>query len=178
METGMIVITTILLSICTLPFIFIIGSKLKRENRLKNGLNAAIAEDNGSLSDYTINNNFILGLDSKAKQFYCYKNTKEAESLQKINLHNIKSCEVIKESKRVKNGKSSYDLILKVALEFTSKTDSAKEEFLLYDDDESAQLNGEQLLAATWKNKVMDLLAEDATNPAEERSVKRVLQFA
>ena len=75
METGMIVISTILIVICILPFVLIIGSSKKREKQLKNALDTSISKNNGTLTDYVINNNFVLGLDGNANQIYYYNKT-------------------------------------------------------------------------------------------------------
>ncbi|MFT5437548.1 MAG: hypothetical protein ACI840_002202 [Ulvibacter sp.] len=175
METGMIVTTTILIVICTVPFILIIGSTKKKEKQIKNALKAGVAKNNGTLTDCSININFALGLDSKAKQIYYYKKTPEVEFLQKINLNTVKTCEITKDTKRIRNGKSNYEKICRVALLFTSKKGQVIEQFELFNYDDSSQLSGELALADTWKKKVIDLLA---TNLEEHKIQEAPLEFA
>lgn len=175
MGTGMIVTTTILIVICTLPFILIIGSTKKKEKQLKKALEAAISKNNGTLTDCSINNNFALGLDSSAKQVYYYKKTPETEFLQKIDLNTVKTCEITKETKRIRNGKSNYEEIQRVALLFTSKKDKLVEQFELFNYNDSSQLNGELALADTWKKKVIDLLN---TNLEEHKIQETNVEFA
>jgi hypothetical protein len=175
METGMIVTTTILIVICTVPFILIIGSTKKKEKQIKNALKAGVAKNNGTLTDCSININFALGLDSKAKQIYYYKKTPEVEFLQKINLNTVKTCEITKDTKRIRNGKSNYEKICRVALLFTSKKGQVIEQFELFNYDDSSQLSGELALADTWKKKVIDLLA---TNLEVHKIQEAPLEFA
>jgi hypothetical protein len=175
MGTGMIVTTTILIVICTLPFILIIGSTKKKEKQLKKTLEARVAENNGALSECSINNNFAIGLDSKSKQIYYYKKTPEAEFFQNIDLNTVKTCEITKETKGRRNGKSNYDEIQKVALMFTSKNGKLAEQFELFNYDDSSQLSGELVLADAWKKKVNDLLN---TNLEQHKIKEASLEFA
>ncbi|WP_438711505.1 hypothetical protein ACSTS3_01960 [Aquimarina muelleri] len=178
METGMIVILIILIVICTLPFILINGSTKKKEKQLKKALEISITEDNGILTDYVINYNFALGLDSNAKQIYYYKKTLEAEYLQKINLKNIATCEIKKDTKQIRNGKLNYERIQSIALVFTFKKNNLIDQFKVYDYDDSPQLSGELALADTWKKKVIDLLTKDSTNLKDPKIEKTSLKFA
>lgn len=163
METGMIVISTLLIALCALPFVLISGSTKKREKQLIKNLETKVSNNNGILTDYAINYDFALGIDSAAKQIYYYKKSQETEYFKKVNLNEIKSCEVVKDKKRIKNGKSNYELIQRIALVFTSKQGHVVEQFELYDYDNSSQLNGEIALADSWKQKISDLLAENNT---------------
>lgn len=163
MEMGTIVISTILIVICMLPFVLISGSAKKRKNQLKKALDTSISRNNGTLTDYEIHYNFAIGLDNKNKQIYYYRKTPEIEYHQEVNLKEIISCEVKKDSKRIKNGKSNYELIQRIALVFTSKHGTIIEQFEFFNEDVSTQLNGEIALAATWSQKVSHLLSENIT---------------
>ncbi|QHI36161.1 hypothetical protein IMCC3317_15200 [Kordia antarctica] len=178
METGIVVIVTILIVICTLPFILISGSTKKREKELKKGLETSISDNNGTLTEYVINNNFALGLDSNAQQIYYYKKTPKAEYIQIVNLTYISACEVKKVAKRIGKVKSKYELIQSIALEFTFTKNNAIEEFEFYDYNDTTQLNGELALADTWKKKVIDLLTKDAISLEDSKTQKTALKFA
>lgn len=175
METGMIVTAIVLIVLCTLPFILIIGGAKKKEKQFKNALKASISENNGTLTECSINNNFALGLDSNSMQIYYYKKTPELEFLQKIDLTTIKTCEITKDTKRIRNGKSNYEEIHKIALLFTSKRGKVAEQFELFNYDDSSQLSGELALADTWKKKVNDLLT---TNLEEQEIQEATFQYA
>lgn len=178
METGTIIISTILIVICILPFILISRSTRKKEKQLKKLLESSVSKNNGKLTDYVINNNFALGLDSNAKQIYYYKKTQETEYFQKVNLNEIKSCEVKKNTKRIKEGKSNYELIQRVSLMFTNAEGTIVEQFELYDDDGNSQLNGEIALADNWKQKVGDLLSQNNTILEANKISQSKLDFA
>ena len=178
METGMIVITTILIVICTLPFILLNGSSKKKTKQLKKALEIGVSQNNGTLTDYVIINDFAIGLDSVAKQIYYYKKTPEAVCLQTVDLNKIKTCEVKKETKRLRNKKSNYETIQRIALEFTSIKNNGIEEFEFYDYDDSSQPNGELVLADSWRKKVNDLLNKDSMNLKEPKIEKAPLQYA
>lgn len=103
METGMIVISTLLITICTLPFILVYGSTKKRERLLKKALEALIKKDNGHLTDYVVSNPFALGFDTMTRHIYFYKKNQEETHFQKINLNEVKACEIQKEKKHIKH---------------------------------------------------------------------------
>ncbi|GEQ85808.1 hypothetical protein ULMS_13160 [Patiriisocius marinistellae] len=163
METGMIVIFIILLLVCTLPFILITRNTKKREKQLKAALIAKISKNNGALLEFEINNNAIIGLDNK-NQLYYYSNTQEQEHLQSINLNDVKSCKVVKDTKRVKSGKSEYELAQRIALIFSFQRDGITEKFEIYNNDDSSQLDGEIALAEKWEQKVTALLSKKRTS--------------
>ncbi|WP_142784047.1 hypothetical protein [Changchengzhania lutea] len=178
METGMIVITTTLIVICILPFILLYGSTKKKIKQLKKALENGISRHNGTLTDYVINNDFAIGLDSAAKQIYYYKKTPEGGYLQKVDLNKIKSCEVKKETRRLRNSKSNHETIQRIALEFTSIANNVIEQFEFYDYNDSSQPNGELAQADSWMKKVNDLLTKDSTNLKKPKTKKTSLKFA
>ncbi len=157
MDTGMIMVIAILLIVCITPFVIISSTTKKREKHLKETLQQHIAKNRATLVDYAVHNDFALGLDSLNK-IYCYHKTKDKELFQQIDLNDIKSCEVKKNTNRIKNDSSSYEVVQRVALVFTPRQGSKIEEFELYNEDISSQLNGEIALATTWKKKVSNLL--------------------
>ena len=61
---------------------------------------------------------------------------------------------------------------------FTSTADTIVEQFELYNNDDSSQLNGEIALAAAWKQKVSDLLPENTTILETHKISKATAVFA
>lgn len=157
MDTGMIILTSLLIAVCIIPFVLIGNGTKKREKQLTDTLKDQVFKNRSTLTDYVIHNNYALGIDS-LNHLYYYHKTNEKEQLQEVKINEIKSCEVKKDTTRVKNEKSSYELVQRVALVFTSINGSKIEPIELYNEDESTQLNGEIALANTWKQKVNEIL--------------------
>ncbi|MGJ8666616.1 MAG: hypothetical protein ACSHW7_09640 [Patiriisocius sp.] len=163
METGMIVIAIILVLVCTMPFILIKSNTKKRERQLKKALVNAISKDNGTLSDYVINYNSAIGIDSSNNQIYYYSKAEDSERLQKVNLNDVKFCDVEKVTKRIKSGKSEYESIQRIALVFTSQNNAILDSFEFYNNDDGSLLTEEIALAETWKKKVNEYLQNHRT---------------
>ncbi|MEO9952193.1 MAG: hypothetical protein ABJF08_00320 [Nonlabens sp.] len=157
MNSGMIITIVILLTVCITPFVLINSRTKQKEKHLKKTLQQHILKNRATLVDYVIHNDFALGLDSLNK-IYRYQKTNDKELLQEIDLNYIKSCEVKKDTNRIKNDSSSYEVVQRIALVFTTKNGSKVEQFELYNENKSSQLNGEIALAATWKQKASNLL--------------------
>lgn len=178
METGMIFTTTILITLCMLPFILIYGSTKQKEKQLKNKLLDAITKENGILTDFAINTDFAIGLDRNAERIYFYKATSEKDCIQILNLNKVSACEIKKETKRIRNGKSYYEIIQNIALVFIAANQKVVSEFELYDYDKNSQLNGEIALADIWKKKVIDLLTSSNEISNRQTTEKPLPVFA
>ncbi|WAC02761.1 hypothetical protein N7U66_03575 [Lacinutrix neustonica] len=178
METGMIVISTLLITLCALPFILVYGSTKKKEILLKMGLEALIKKDNGHLTDYVVSYPFALGFDRTTKHIYFYKKNQEEVLFQKVKLNEVKACEVQKEKKHIKNGKQNNEIVQSVALVFTYTKGNTVEQFKLYDFDDSSQPNGEMDLAVAWKQKIEVLLSENVSALVESKTENRPPELA
>ncbi len=172
METGMIIIATVLFAIILVPIILLILSTKKQTRTLYKGLTTAVSQNNGVLSEHKEERNFALGLDAQNKFIYYYKNIKGEEITQFVDLLNVTSCEVEKRTKRVKSDKGNYEIVESVALLFYKAQGHLLDKIELYNDEDSMQLNGELVVAEDYKRKVMALLS-NAMNISEEKKVKQ-----
>ncbi|PQJ32947.1 hypothetical protein BST92_13885 [Nonlabens arenilitoris] len=164
METSMVIISITLIIICILPFLIINGKTKKRAQYLKTIFNNKIQEDKKVLGEYEIHNQFAIGIDSNQGQIcFLFKND-ECELFKKVKLNDISSCEVLKESKQITNGKSSYELIQRVKLIFYNSYHIAIDHFELYNDENSLQVDGEIALAYSWQQKIEHILTERKAN--------------
>lgn len=169
METGMIIIATVLFAIILVPTILLIKNTKKHSKRLLNGLNAAAAQKNGTISEHLEARHFALGLDTQNKALYFFKKTEEDEITQIVDLNSVASCAVEKRTKRIKTDKTGYEIVESVALLFTQAKGHEFEKLELYNDKDNFQLNGELVVAETYKKKVMALLSQ----PAKTLEVKQ-----
>ncbi|GAK90705.1 hypothetical protein JCM19297_2021 [Nonlabens ulvanivorans] len=158
MEKSMLIITITLIILCVLPFLIINGKAKKRANLLKTILETKLQNDSRVLADYEIHNSFALGLDSNYNYLYFYTNNDDTEIVKIVKLNQISTCQVVKDSKRIINGKSSYELIERVRLVFCTSHHIIIDYFELYNDEVSSQLDGEIALAHNWKQKLDELL--------------------
>lgn len=178
METGMIIISTLLIGLCALPFVLLLNSAKRKAKQIKKGIKKAIAKDNGKLTDYVIHNNFAIGLDGLAKHVYFYKKTTDEDYFKSINCNETSTCTIKKETKQIKSNTKNYELIQSLALVFTYHKNATIEEFELFNCAESAQLTGEIALAELWRKKVMNLISKHPITSLNSDIVKPVSKSA
>lgn len=160
METGMIVIAAVLFAVILVPTLLIIQNTKKQSKKLFNGLKAAVAKNNGVLTQHTEQNDFALGIDETHKAIYFFKKSEVIETSQIIDLSQIKSCEVITKTRRIKKEKGFEEIMEKINLEFTSKKDNEVKQIELYNEEESL-LTDELTIAENWKKIAQRILAEN-----------------
>ncbi|KEZ94550.1 hypothetical protein IL45_01305 [Nonlabens ulvanivorans] len=165
METSKVIISITLIIICVLPFLIINGKAKKRAQLIKSTLETKIQKDNKILGDYEVHNSFAIGIDSNNSLIYFYIKKSEMEQFKKIKLTQISTCQVVKVTKRITNGKSNYELIERVKLVFYNSKNSEEEQFELYNDEDNSQLDGEIALAHSWKQKLDEILHTSDTRP-------------
>ena len=173
METGMIIIATVLFAIILVPIILLILSTKKQTRTLYSGLATAVSQNKGVLSEHKEERNFAIGLDAQNKFIYYFKKSKGEEITQFIDLSKITSCEVEKKTKRVKSDKGNYEIVENVALLFNKAHGQLLDKIEIYNDDDNIQLNGELVVANSYKEKVMSLLS----NPIKISEEKINKQF-
>ncbi|WP_194852303.1 hypothetical protein [Nonlabens antarcticus] len=161
MDTGMIAITVTLIAIVSTPFILMLTGSSKRKSQLIKGLETLASQKNGTLSKKEIFLNFALGLDENAQQIYFFRKTDASEVAKTVDLHTVKSCSISKQSTMVKMEKGMNESIEKVSLLFEFKNNESPERFVLFNEEESLQLNGEIGIAQEWKTFVTSLLLDE-----------------
>lgn len=159
METGMIMIAVVLFTVILVPTLVLIQNTKKQSKKLFNGLNAVVAQKNGVLSQHTEQYNFALGIDKTHKTLYFFKKSEETETSQIIDLTDIKSCEIVSKTRRIKKDKGFDEMLETIHLEFISKKSIEVVQLELYNEAESL-LTDELAIAENWKKIVQGVLSE------------------
>ncbi len=159
MDSGSILIGAILIILCVVPFVIMHYNSKKKQNKKKQLLNTIAIQQNCKITQHELCANFIIGLDENKKCVFFFKQEKENEISQFINLIEIKTCYAEKTTRTVKNKEQSYVITERINLCFIPINNSLKETKLeLYNDEKNNHLRGELQLVDKWVKKINDLI--------------------
>ena len=156
MDLGTIIIGTICIAICALPFVLISRNKKKKEKELLTSLKDFAKQHGSEITQHEIGENFAIGLDNSKNTISFLQKTKQEINLQFVNLNTIKYCEINTISRALtKNEKEVDKLNLKL-----NTIDKNKPSVMLefYNADVSFQLSNEYDIIEIWNKVINNLL--------------------
>jgi len=157
MNSGTIIVGTIILVSFILPFVLMIRSRKKKEKQLLMSLTTIANNHNCKISLHELFVEFAIGLDEKANQLFFFRKIKENETAQHINLADVKHCKVNKTGHVIGNSGENYNTIDKLELQFSFLDKKNPDELLVfYNADENTQLSEEILTIEKWA-KILNL---------------------
>ncbi len=159
MDTGTIIITLILLSACTLPFILMTIKRKNKEKQLLQSLQILAQNNQAVISQYDVWSKSAIGMDESTNQAFFFRHLTEGETRQHVNLSAIKHCRIIKTSKDAEAKHNNQ--LEKLELVFTYKDSHISDTpFELYNvSHDGFTLNGELQIADKWF-KILNAKAE------------------
>ena len=178
MDTGTLIIAAVIIAIIVLPFVLILQSTKSQSSKLIKGLRDLASQNNGTLSKTNTYGKFALSLDQATNTIYFFRKTSETESSNIINLNDVVSCAISKQTRRVKTEKEFHDAVSVVALVFQMKNKQTIQQLELYDENESFQLNGELAIADEWKKLIDAQLAKQPLATIPNNTKKSVFDLS
>ncbi|NUM50744.1 MAG: hypothetical protein HUU48_06470 [Flavobacteriales bacterium] len=155
MDTGIIIVGIILIVLSILPFVLAQRNRRKRERKLFQSLSNIATKQNCKITQYECSDDYIIGIDETSNFLLFFKQIKDTEFSQFLNLSEIQSCKTINISRT--NG--SIKKIDRLELHFLSKTKKNPDTILeLYSSDNRMQLGDDLLLVERWEKKINELL--------------------
>ncbi len=158
METGVLIITAILVTIVILPFIAMARGNRKKQKDLYTHLERFAVLHKGHVTEYDTLKNFAIGIDIQTKHLYFYKKTPKSEICRDIDLQKVRGCTIDKQAHNFKDGKSTNQILDTVRLVFLPAGGAVSEFLELFNADENFQVNGELELADKWRKKIQAAL--------------------
>lgn len=159
MDFGSSIIGLIFLILCTIPFVILSIRRQNKINLLFESLNNLAKQNNCNISQKEQFSNFAIGLDENRNYLFFYKNKKNKEIAQNINLADIQSCRALNSGKIAGNGSGSSKLIDKLELGLTPKSNTGGDILLeFYSLEDSMQVNGELQVLEKWVALINDQL--------------------
>lgn len=157
MDSGTLIIGTIIIAICILPFILIGNSIKKRKKQLLQSLSGLARQKNSKITHYELGADLAIGMDESTDFLFFFRRVKDKEIEQHIDMKTIQNCKVLNTSRTIRNSKESYQLTDKLELCISPKVKNRPEIILeFYNSDENLQLDGELQLIEKWAKVVND----------------------
>ena len=161
MDIGTIIIGTIFLVLCLVPFVLMGGSTKKRNKRLGQGLQEMASKHNGRITSHECCGDFAIGLDEISHFAFFYKKIKDKEVSKSVDLKNIKESKVINTSRSIKSGNGDYKTLERLEIAFVPNLEKNPDMIWeLFNMDDNMQQRGEVLFASHWSEKINDLLRQ------------------
>jgi hypothetical protein len=159
MDLGTAIVGLMSILICISPFVIIYYIKVKKENKWMQSLNEMAQQHHCNVGQHEFCSDFVMGIDENRNFVFFFKQNKEETLSQFVDLSEIQSCQAVKKSRNVHNGKDSHSLIDSLELHFTPTNKNTEEiSFKLYDAEINIQLSGELQFADKWVKLINDRL--------------------
>jgi lipopolysaccharide export LptBFGC system permease protein LptF len=164
MDLGTIVISLVIIIICSAPFVIMSIKNSKKEKRMLQNLVDIAAQKNNRINLHELWNNSIIGMDSINATVFYARNIKDKEISQQINLAEVEKCRVINSSRTLSNKNGNFTIVDKLELGFLfqdKNKNEAKLEFYNTDYDSltlSSEFQSVQKWCKIFNNKIFELV--------------------
>lgn len=159
MDLESALIGAIITAICISPFVIMYFNRVKKEKKTLETLKKSALQQNGNIHQHEFCGDFVLGLDEKQKFVFFLKKKKENTISQFVNLNEIQSCKIVKQTGSNNNSTGNAGRIERIELSFAFANKANGDlRFELYDEDINMQLNGELQFAEKWAAQINDSL--------------------
>lgn len=153
MDLQTILVGSISIFLCFLPFIIMNINKKRRENKILHSMNKLAQEQGCTITQHEFCSELVIGIDENKKFVFFCKKSNDKETAQFVNLSSIQQCSII----HTKD--SETKVTEKIELCFTPiGSNKANQLFEIYNGNESLQLMGEIQLVNKWEKLINDKL--------------------
>lgn len=154
-DFGTLLVGSITVAVCAIPFVLTIGGRKKREKQLMRSLTAMAERHNCQVGQHEFCGNYALGMDEAGRFVFFHKQVKQQMEERAIDLLDIKACKPTNIGRKVAGDR----VVERLGLEFVPADTKKPEIFLeLYNNDHSFQLSGELQSMERWAKLVNDSL--------------------
>lgn len=151
MNLGMIILGTIMVAICVLPFVAVSISRRNVKKGVEKSLRTLLSQNNASATKEEFIGNKALALDENQGMLFFIKNHSTSSESFVVKMNEMKSCKLDKESRTVASERGSYLLVESLVLRLTPALKGAKEvQIPIFKIEDDLHLNDELALAERW----------------------------
>lgn len=111
MDLGALVVSVVLILICSIPFVWISRNKRMKAQKLTQKLSDLAQQHDSDIAQYDLWNNTAIGIDSTGSKVFFTRQIHQEEHSQVVNLALVQKCSILNTSKTSKIDK--LDLVLK-----------------------------------------------------------------
>ncbi len=159
MDSGTLIVGTILVVLCILPVILTERSRKKKEKRLYKHLASLAEAQNCKITKYERCCNMMIGIDEINNHVFFIKKSKEGEKGQYINLREIQNCRIRTTGRTVEESTGGGMVTEKLELVFMPVLKSGTEiVWEIYNAEDNLQLSGELQLIEKWAGIIKEKL--------------------
>jgi hypothetical protein len=159
MNLEITIIGIILSAICIVPLVIMHYNRTKKENKRLQYLNDIAIQHNCKISKHEFCGDFVIGIDESRNFVFFFKNKNEDIISQFVDLSDIKTCKVIKNTKTIKTENENVIIIERLELSFLPTNKNKLEtRFEFYDNEINNQLSGELQLIDKWEEQINNLI--------------------
>lgn len=155
----MIVLGSVLVAICCLPFVAVNISRNKVKKHMMQLLSDLLRENNGTASKVEYLGKMSIALDENHQLLFFIKQHNDRCEKVVISLNDLRSCRLEKDSRTVTSDGGNYQLLESLVLHFASMSkDKLNVRISVFDITEDLHLNGELQFAERWSAIIDDQL--------------------
>ncbi|UMB60656.1 hypothetical protein MHL31_00240 [Lutibacter sp. A80] len=158
MDFGTVLIGSVCIALCAMPFVLTTRGRKKREKELIMSLKNLAKNENSEITQFETCGNYAIGVDEINKIVFFQLKGKETSKYEIVKLASIKKCRIANISSTVKGGDK---IIEKLNLHLTPITKSKEDTILeFYNADLSFQLSGELQSINKWNSLINKILVD------------------
>ncbi|UCS91752.1 hypothetical protein KZP23_13480 [Echinicola marina] len=160
MDLSSTVMGLVGLVLCILPFVLLQRSRKKKENELKEGLEAIATQARSEVGAKDLGFEFAVGLSPNKDHLFYYKKTNEKVQEESIPIATVENCTMHTVNRFMNTKKGKESIIDKLELVFILKN-GVKSQLEFFNGEEKSQLNGELSLVKKWESMVHQLISKN-----------------
>lgn len=154
-DFGTLLIGSLTVAICAIPFVLTIGGRKRREKQMMRSLQTMAAQHHCQIGQREFCGNYLLGMDQKDRYVFFHQRNKETMEERAVDLKEIAACKPINIGRKI----AGERIVERLGLEFVPiDQDTPEINLELYNNDHSFQLRGELQSMEKWTKLINDRL--------------------
>ncbi|MFB6319483.1 hypothetical protein [Saccharicrinis sp. FJH54] len=155
MNTGVIIISVVLVGIWVIPVVILNRTRRKKEHKMLQAMRDFAKEQHSAITDYELYGDFSVGIDIAGHFFYYTSESNGITEVKHINLKEIKNCKVVTTRRSVVKKEGESSAVGRLDLQLIPL--DRNEPFItleFYNSDKNPQLNGEIQSIEKWSKVI------------------------
>ncbi|MDC6384164.1 hypothetical protein D2V93_12045 [Flagellimonas taeanensis] len=154
-DFGTLLIGSITVAICAVPFVLTIGGRKRREKQMMRSLYAMAAQHSCVIGLREFCGNYVLAMDKTGRFVFFHRMIKKKTEEQAVDLMEIATCRPMNIGRKI----AGERVVERLGLEFVPMDKATSEIHLeLYNNDHSFQLRGELQSMEKWVKLINESL--------------------
>jgi len=150
-DWGTATVGLVVVLVCISPIVIMHYYRERKVKKMLQALREMAQQQNCNISQHEFCGDFVLGMDEVKKFVFFHKYRKENPISQYIDLADIQTCKVVKQSRSVKMEQETVSMTDRVELNFIPVNKGQEEQsFILFDEAINKQLSGELQFSEKW----------------------------